>query len=134
MLAISFTLFLLDRLLKIIAFKAPEGGVFLISKFLRFELHKNFGIIANLPLPRLLVIVLSIIFIAFFIWIGAPAKKSRIKFAAGLVIAGATSNLIDRLTYGFVVDYISILGISFTNLADLMIWLGIIILLLTPKA
>jgi Signal peptidase (SPase) II len=44
-----------------------------------------------------------------------------------LIIAGMASNLIERITFGYVADYINI-GIAIANIADLQIWLGVITL------
>jgi lipoprotein signal peptidase len=44
-----------------------------------------------------------------------------------LIIAGMASNLLERITFGFVADYINI-GIAIANIADLQIWSGVIAL------
>jgi hypothetical protein len=44
-----------------------------------------------------------------------------------LILSGVWSNCAERFLFGFVTDYIN-LGISFANLADLQIWVGVIIL------
>jgi signal peptidase II len=45
-----------------------------------------------------------------------------------LLLLGASSNLLDRLKFGFVIDYINF-HFFYNNLADIMIWIGIIIYL-----
>ena len=51
-------------------------------------------------------------------------------FGFGLIIGGAVSNIVDRVFSGGVTDFIDIgLNGSF-NIADVAIWLGILILLL----
>ncbi|MCK5081032.1 MAG: signal peptidase II [Candidatus Moranbacteria bacterium] len=50
-----------------------------------------------------------------------------------LVLAGALSNLIDRLFLGGVVDYLSILNFPIFNLADSFISLGFLFFLLNLK-
>jgi lipoprotein signal peptidase len=44
-----------------------------------------------------------------------------------LIIAGSWSNLLERMLFGSVTDYISFV-ISFINLADIQIWIGLIAL------
>jgi len=46
-----------------------------------------------------------------------------------LILVGALSNLLDRLQYGVVIDYISIPVFTAFNLADVMILVGVIILI-----
>jgi len=47
------------------------------------------------------------------------------------IIAGSTSNIIDRLIYGGVVDYLNILKLISFNISDLVIILGISALAIT---
>ena len=56
----------------------------------------------------------------------------RYLFGLVLVIAGASSNLIDRVFFGFTIDYLRILT-SVINVADIMIISGVLILLLPKK-
>ncbi len=46
------------------------------------------------------------------------------------MITGAISNIIDRLSYGYVIDYLSLRYFTVFNLADVMISSGAIILIL----
>lgn len=54
--------------------------------------------------------------------------KKEIKLATLLLLGGAVSNLIDRLRFGYVIDYIDLKGLPVFNLADLFIVLGAILL------
>ena len=68
----------------------------------------------------------------------APAGCA-VRVSLGLVLGGALGNLIDRLRYGAVVDFIDV-GISESvrwpcfNLADSAITIGVILLILTSFA
>ena len=46
-----------------------------------------------------------------------------------LIFIGALSNILDRISYSFIIDYLDIFSLSVINLADLMISAGIIILI-----
>lgn len=75
-----------------------------------------------------LVVIASLIFLALYrhvSWIQATS--------IGLVIAGAIGNLIDRLLYGFVTDFIALAFIQFPvfNIADIAITLGCILFTLS---
>ena len=52
--------------------------------------------------------------------------EALVVFSLGLVVAGAFSNLYDRLAYGYVVDFINIFIWPTFNLADLMIVGGLL--------
>ena len=64
--------------------------------------------------------------------LGEILKKERENktqiLGASILIAGALSNLIDRMLYGVTIDYIRIFT-SIFNLADLAIVLGAVLLL-----
>jgi signal peptidase II len=62
---------------------------------------------------------LALIFLLFLIY------KFK-NFFLLLVLAGTLSNLIDRLTFGCVIDYISILNFPIFNLADFFISFGFV--------
>ena len=51
------------------------------------------------------------------------------RFAVALVIAGALGNLIDRLRFGYVVDFIDLQFFPVFNVADMAIFIGIALLL-----
>jgi signal peptidase II len=85
----------------------------------------NFGVITNF-------VVLSVALLIFLLYI---RKNSNEKFVwiSSLILAGAASNLLDRLYLGYVRDFIDLsLGFTF-NLADLFIVLGLIIFLFISR-
>jgi signal peptidase II len=53
-----------------------------------------------------------------------PRQDWLIRLALALYLGGAIGNLLDRLTYGYVTDFISIGFFPIFNLADLSITLG----------
>jgi len=78
----------------------------------------------------LLAIVLLIVFL-----MGHEAQDRLTPLALGLIMAGAVGNLIDRLAYGEVVDFLDVhLWRGYTwptfNIADSAIVLGVLILLI----
>ncbi|MBI5022948.1 MAG: signal peptidase II [Candidatus Magasanikbacteria bacterium] len=128
-------LFLLDRYFKIIALQkisAPFGGdFFIIHKFFKFTFFANRVGAFSLPINGILITIASAIIIFFLIIFAVRAFKSRSwLFFNGLllVIFGAISNLFDRIVYQFVIDYFHLWPMSYFNLADVMIGIGIIIL------
>lgn len=123
---LGLTLFLIDRLLKMLA----------IEKALTFFANPRLAFSLPLAWPRLIIFLsLAIILIGLFLFFKFLRKKQKIiPFGLLLIILGAVSNLVDRMSYGFVIDYFHLWPISYFNLADLMIGGGIIIILCFPKS
>ena len=123
------TLFLFDRLTKWFALKILEGGVFLFSeKFAGLRLYKNFNLIFNIVLPEWLMYGLIGLILAALIWLlfkNYARQNIFLIFSLSLIVAGAMSNLIDRLYFGFVVDFISFFNYSIFNLSDVYIIGGV---------
>ena len=55
-----------------------------------------------------------------------PKTGARPQIAFGLMLAGATGNLVDRVAFGHVVDFIDILPWFIFNVADMAILAGLI--------
>ena len=85
----------------------------------------NVGISRSLPVPFMIIILISIIGIAVFIRLFIKKKINRIITA--LLIAGTIGNLIDRILYGGVRDFINIQIFNFPifNFADIMLSVGV---------
>src|SRR3989344_6924131 len=125
-------LFVLDRLAKLWFVKNPDFFKEAVAGFLKFQLEKNFGVAFGLPLNKTLTVILTVIIIIILISILLKLyykKNVWLVFSLSLIILGAGSNLIDRLKYGFVVDYINVPFFTVFNLADVMISLGVILVI-----
>ena len=59
-----------------------------------------------------------------------PAEDWSLRLAMGLQMGGALGNMIDRLTQGYVTDFISVGNFAVFNVADSSITIGVAILLL----
>ncbi len=121
------TFFALDRLTKWLAFNKkfslPEN--FLFSLF-KIKFQKNTTILGLEISRSLLLLVITIIIIAlFFLLIRNYQKKEFfLILILTLILIGALSNLIDRLIYGGVIDFINFSSSTF-NLADCFIVSGV---------
>lgn len=101
----------------------------------------NFGLLASSQeLTRWLLIAVALAVCAWVgIWVlrGRPGRFARV--SAGLLVGGALGNVIDRLAYGAVADFLnmSLPGwqnpYSF-NIADIAIFAGAIGLVLQPQS
>ncbi len=139
-LLLGFLIFILDRVTKFWAVKylIKVISVFNFFNFIKldFELVFNYGVSWSLFSSNSLFSKLSLIAVILFILSYLIFYTTR-KLCAGkpilgetLVIAGAVSNLIDRLYYGAVIDFIHVsfnLNWDFPifNLADIGIFIGV---------
>lgn len=91
----------------------------------------NFGLLdGESVLARWVLIGLAVaICVAVFIWARRSALDPAGQAAAGLLIGGAMANVLDRVIFGFVLDFLnmSCCGINnpfVFNLADVFIFIG----------
>ena len=67
-------------------------------------------------------------------WWALKAERRLLAVAIGLVIGGAIGNVIDRIRFGYVVDFVDVSGIGFFpwvfNVADSAITIGVLLLIL----
>ena len=127
----------LDRLFKILALNYYENiKIELISDYFSFTLAKNYYIAFSLPLsgPILSVFIIAIILILLYFCV-ILIKKQEYAQASCLifVILGAISNIIDRIKYGFVIDYLDLKYFTIFNIADSMIVIGVVLLVILNK-
>lgn len=135
----------LDQLTKIVVVHwlglASRGAIDVLPPYLNFRMAwnegVNFGLFANsAQLMRWLLIAVALGISAWvFLWIRREGHGRLAQLAAGLLIGGAVGNVIDRLLYGAVADFLnmSCCGISnpFSfNLADVAIFAGAVGLVL----
>lgn len=76
----------------------------------------------------LIVIYLAIIIAVFVKYKEILHRNHRLWVAIIFLLAGITSNLIDRIIFGYVRDYVNIANIAIFNLADAMITLSVLYL------
>jgi len=120
----SFPIFLLiifDQVTKLV-FSSRD---FFIG-FIHVHLVKNYGLGFGLNFGTLANLIVILIALGFFVYYYL-AHPNKLVFV--LILAGALSNIIDRLYLGYVRDFIDLrLGFTF-NLADFMVVLGLMIIL-----
>lgn len=104
---------------------------FWLSSYARILYWKNtgaaFGIFQNLGgIFTILPFIVSGVIIYYFPQI--PSQDWLIRLALGMLFGGAVGNLIDRLTLGYVTDFISIGEFPVFNIADASISIGVVVL------
>ena len=93
-----------------------------------------FSILADRPvLMTVLTTLITVVLIVYTLTLYKQETNSWIRLSFALLIGGALSNLLDRYTLGFVVDYINPLFVDFAifNLADVALNIGAAMLVLS---
>lgn len=128
--------FILDRYLKVLALdKFSDSSWGVLGDWLTFTFAPNYYIAFSLPLsgPLLNVLIAAIIIgLIFYLYTTIKKMPNRwLTFGLLLILIGALSNFIDRIIYGYVVDYFYLKYFTIFNLADVGISGGAIITLIT---
>ena len=82
---------------------------------------------------RWLLSAFSIVVSAILAWWALKADRRLLVSAIGLVMGGAIGNVIDRIRFGYVVDFLDFSGLGFPyvfNVADAAINVGVALLIL----
>lgn len=124
-----------DRLSKYFVIKNIKYGdiVKILGDFLKFERVDNRGGIFGLfPNGKIIFIVLSIIalIIIFIFLVKFKFNSIYLIFLLSLIFSGIVGNLIDRVLYGYVIDFISVKNFPVFNLSDSYITIGVILTIL----
>lgn len=75
-----------------------------------------------------IISTLLIIFIILYYRHKIPATRSLVHFGLAIQLGGAIGNLIDRITYGYVIDFLDFRFWPVFNIADTAITVGVAIL------
>ncbi len=126
---------LLDQLLKFIARSDQTTAYYLVEPWIGWEYFENTGIAFSLPLPETIVLLITpiILFGVFVYWNKKETKTPLFTFSINLIIFGALSNFLDRMLFGYTIDYIRIFT-GIINVADIIIVLGILLLFIDEHA
>ena len=101
---------------------------------LTIEYIRNYGAAFNiLSGSRLFLSLISIISTIILMYLIFIREDKRInKYGLSFIVAGSIGNGIDRIFYGYVIDFINIKFINFPvfNIADIAINIGILIMII----
>ncbi len=129
--------FMIDQFLKFLItyYLKVESSITLIPHFFKIYYLQNKGAaFSSFQGKKYLLILFSLI---IFFALARHIRKNKITkkveiWSLGLIMGGLVGNLIDRLLYGYVIDYLSFtfFGYSFAvfNMADVFIVSGVILL------
>lgn len=137
----GFWVFLADQLSKYLVVHwldlANVGRIDVWPPFLVFRMAwntgVNFGLMSGADMRWVLVVVALAITGAVLVWVRREKGGRWMRIGAGLLAGGALGNVVDRLIYGAVADFLnmSCCGIDNPyafNVADAAIFLGAILL------
>lgn len=127
----------IDRVLKILAvnYLAPVGTIEVFPGFAGLRYIENNGAAFSILAGKqgILIAVTSVVLVVlgYIIFVRRPASRGFI-IGLSLVFAGGVGNLIDRIAYRYVVDYIEFLFMDFAifNFADILVTFGFVILII----
>lgn len=127
----------LDRFLKSLALNYfSNEQINLVGNLIKFNLVKNYHIAFSLPFTGqwLNILIIAIIICLFYclLFLLKKQKYWQVNFLLTIIL-GASSNLLDRIKYGYVIDYFDLKYFTVFNLADVMVVGGVIGVLLTIK-
>ncbi len=137
---VALLVFIADQASKWVATQGlPEGGLVILPGFLDLVIVHNygaaFGLFTGLPPSWRIGILTGVAIVAIVLMLHLIRQTTNVWSAAALalVLGGAVGNLVDRLSLGWVVDFIHVhwhdLSWPVFNVADSAITLGIGILL-----
>ncbi len=127
----------ISKYLVVHVMRVAEGNIDVLPPLLVFKYGENRGINfglfqGNTDAARWALIGVSmVIAIGVLIWLMRTAPSKLMLVCGGLLIGGALGNVVDRLLYGYVLDFLnmSCCGINnpfVFNLADVFIFAGAI--------
>lgn len=93
----------------------------------------SFGLFSGGMTSRVILSVIAVVISGFIIRWLTNIERPVPAAGAGLILGGAIGNLIDRVAYGYVVDFLDFSGLGFAyifNVADAAINVGVALLIL----
>ena len=137
---ISLAVILIDIITKLLVSNNMllNKSITIIPNFFYLTYARNYGgawsIFENSTLIITIISLIVIIGIIYYLYKNKTTKKLEI-IGYSLLLGGAIGNLIDRIIYGYVIDFLDfyILGYDYHifNIADIGIVIGIILLLIS---
>ena len=136
---ILFLSVLLDQIIKILVSYNMNSGesINIINNFFSITYAKNIGAAWSMfSGARMILILLGIVAInvIFFFFIFNKELNKKEQFLYSILMGGILGNIIDRVVYGYVIDYLDfkIFGYNYPifNVADIFIVVSIILIII----
>lgn len=135
---VAGSVIILDQISKaLVRAHIPFGGRWMplewLAPYFRFVYWHNTGAAFGLFQQGGLIFAILAVIVAIFIILyypQVPQEEKLMRFALALQMGGALGNLIDRIHFGPVTDFISVGDFAVFNIADACITVGVGILIL----
>ncbi len=136
--AIALLAFALDQYTKHLVQTTllPNESMVAIPRVLRWTYERNYhGAFGLFGSNAALLIGMAVVVLVFF-WISfreAATQSRLVRLAFGLIVGGAIGNIVDRIHFGYVVDFIDFFRIwpNIFNVGDSCVTVGVVLLLLS---
>ncbi|HVA32871.1 MAG TPA: signal peptidase II [Candidatus Baltobacteraceae bacterium] len=136
--AVAVAVLWLDQYTKhlIVSSFLPGESRFVIPHLLKWTYERNFhGAFGLFGSSAVLLIGMAILVLVLF-WFSfrdAAAHSRVVRIAFGMIVGGAIGNVVDRLHYGYVIDFVDFYRWwpNIFNVADSCITVGVALLLLS---
>lgn len=131
-LLISVAVILIDQLTKYLVMTLELGkSIHIIPGFLNITYIHNYGAgFGTFQNWVSLLIIISVIALTIAAYFFATLKDRTVIYLDALLIGGIIGNLIDRLVYGYVIDFIDFIIWPIFNVADMVITISIFLLII----
>lgn len=139
MIITAIVVFVLDQLTKLFVVQyldlKTRQTLLVVDPYLNFRMAWNeginFGIGAGLDMRWILIALAFVISVWIVWWMRRDRPGRWVQISAGLVVGGAIGNVIDRVVYGAVADFLNMSCCGFENpwsfnVADISIFIGAI--------
>ena len=135
---IAFIFFIIDLISKLVITNVLELGksIKVINNFFYITYVNNYGAAWSiLEDQRILLLIISVVVLFLINKFMNKEELNKLEcFSYGMIIGGIIGNLLDRVIYGYVIDFIDfkIFGYNYPvfNLADTFIVIGIILMII----
>ncbi len=137
-LIVAFFALVLDQWSKrtLISSFMPGESRLVVPRLLRWTYERNFhgafGLFGSNG-ALLIALAVAVLFVFWLSFRDSAARSRLVCVAFGMIVGGAIGNIVDRLHFGYVVDFIDFYKIwpNIFNVADSCITVGVILLLLS---
>lgn len=127
----SFLILFLISIDQIIKFLVIDR-IIIIFKFPFINYSENYGAAFSLfENEKIFLIIASLVVIGFVVYYYSKYKSLQLGFS--LILAGAISNLIDRIFRGYIIDFINVGIWPVFNLADVYNVVGVLMVIFLLK-
>ncbi len=137
----AFLVLIVDQFTKLIVVHAfdlkTRGGMLIWDPYINLRMAWNTGINFGIQIgDKWILIALALAICTWIIWwMNRDRPRAIVQMMAGLVVGGAVGNVIDRIVYGAVADFLNMSCCGWENpysfnVADISIFLGAVGLIL----